>query len=163
MHIQVLLLLFFMSSLPVSEAQSDVRESEVLRGIVFMRTEGLGMIELFYKHSRNKPVRDICLRIKAYYEQTQPAMLELCKGKNLQLSERELHVILEYLEKNFETYSSEKEQEYLQLCEEHINKSIQVYTSLVQDRKWESVSYFSFQALPELFNLKQELRKIRKL
>src|SRR5690606_41826069 len=108
-------------------------------------------------------VRDIWILIKAYYEHTQPAMLELCKGKNLQLSERELHVILEYLEKNFETYSSEKEQEYLQLCEEHINKSIQVYTSLVQDRKWESVSYFSFQALPELFNLKQELRKIRKL
>lgn len=163
MYVQaLLLLLLFIVPLPRTEAQSDAREHEVLRTLVFMRTEGLGMIELLSTHSKNKNTLELCHRIKRYYTETQPATVELCQGKDLRLSEEEVDLILGSLEKGFENYDAKKENDYLQLCEEHINKSIAFYTQLVQDRKWENLTYFSFTALPELFNLQQEIRKLTK-
>lgn len=163
MYIQAFILFFlFIVPIPRSEAQHEQVESRVLRNIVFMRTEGLGMVELFYNYSKDKRIRALCGRIKSYYRSTQAEAVDLCAGKDLQLSEAEFEMILGRLRRGFERYDSQKEGAYLQICEEHINKSIALYTQLIQDGSWEDISYFSFKALPELFNLQQEIRKVRK-
>ena len=163
MNIEVWALLFlFIIPMPRSEAQSDPREYDVLRTIVFMRTEGLGMIDLLHSHSHNKEIKALCLRMKSYYTETQAGAVELCKGKDLQLSEKDVDVLLDRWKKGFENYNVERESDYLQLFEEHINKSIQLYAELVQEQRWEDITHFSFKALPELFNLQQKIRKIKK-
>lgn len=155
--------LIFLFIVPVSgpEAQINMQEADVLRTIVFVRTEGLGMTELFYAHTRNKKIRTLCQRMKSYYINTQPVIIEICRGKDLKLVEKDLELILDDLKKDFLGYKVEKENDYLLMCEEHVNKSIQLYTKLVQEQQWEDISYFSFEALPELFNLQQEIRKLR--
>ncbi|ERJ57291.1 hypothetical protein [Sphingobacterium paucimobilis] len=163
MYIQAFVLFFlFIVPIPRTEAQNEQVEGRVIRNIVFMRTEGLGMAELFYSHSKDKKIRELCSRIKSYYTATQPDAVELCTGKNLQLAESEFELLYGRLQKGFEGYDSQKEGAYLEVCEDHINKSITFYTQLVQDAASEDISYFSFKALPELFNLQQEIRKVRK-
>ncbi|SKB39210.1 hypothetical protein SAMN05660841_00225 [Sphingobacterium nematocida] len=163
MNIEVWALLFlFIIPTPRSEAQSDPRENEVLRTIVFMRTEGLGMIDLLNQHTHNKEVKALCVRMKTYYVETQPETVELCRGKDLQLDEKDVDLLLSRLKKGFENYKPERDSDYLLLFEEHINKSIQLYAEIVQEQRWENISHFSFTALPELFNLQQEIRKLKK-
>ncbi|TDQ80005.1 hypothetical protein [Sphingobacterium yanglingense] len=163
MYIQAFVLFFlFIVPIPRSEAQNEEVENSVIRNIVFMRTEGLGMAELFYNHSKDKKIRELCSRIKSYYTATQPDAVALCSGKDLQLAEAEFELLYGRLQKGFEGYDAKKEGAYLEVCEEHINKSIAFYTQLVQDGAWEDISYFSFKALPELFNLQQEMRKLKK-
>lgn len=163
MNVQVFVLLILLVAPFFSpEGQPYTQESDVLRTIIFMRTEGLGTAELFEVNTRNKNNRVLCQRMKSYYSNTQPALIEICRGKDLQLSDKDVEVLLSRLKRSFEGYKDEKENDYLLLCEAHVNKSIQLYTKLVQDHRWEHISYFSFIALPELFNLKQEIRKLKK-
>lgn len=163
MYFQILAVLcFFISPVSRGAAQNDVRELQVVRNIVFMRTEGLGMIELLAKHCSDKQIQNVCARVKKYYVDTQPAMLELCKGMDLQLSKDDMASILETLEKGFENYDPTRNLDYLKICEEHVNRSIKIYASLAKEDRWNHVTYFSFKALPELFNLQQEIRKIKR-
>ncbi|MDR2283611.1 MAG: hypothetical protein LBE37_10395, partial [Sphingobacterium sp.] len=129
MYIQAFVLFFlFIVPIPRSEAQNEQVESRVLRNIVFMRTEGLGMVELFHSHSKDKKIRELCNRIKSYYTATQPDAVALCAGKNLQLDQAEFELLYGRLQKGFEGYDVQREGAYLEICEGHINKSIAFYT-----------------------------------
>ncbi|HCU46591.1 MAG TPA: hypothetical protein DF610_18840, partial [Sphingobacterium sp.] len=58
-----------------------------------MRTEGLVMTQLMEKHTTDKQMLLLCKRIKNYYKTTQPILLEIVKGKTLQLDQRQFDQI----------------------------------------------------------------------
>jgi hypothetical protein len=149
--------------LQVSElhAQQLSQEEVILTNIVFMRTEGLVMTQLLEQKSKNKKVLAICKRARRYYIQTQPTLLEVLKGKMLALDARQFEDISKEAEKKFDKYSVKNEGQWVRLYQDHIQNAIRTYSLLLQERKWASVTYFSFLALPELINLQEEVKKLK--
>lgn len=163
MYFHIITLFYFViSPLAMGAAQNDLRELKVVRNIVFMRTEGLAMVELLAKHCSDKRIQKICNRSTKYYKDTQPVLLELCKGMDLKLSKEDMESLFELLENGFKNYDHTRELDYLLIYEEHVNRSIKIYAELAKENRWDQLAYFSLKALPELFNLKQEMRKIIK-
>lgn len=131
----------------------DLNYENTLRDIVFMRTEGLVMTQLMEKHTKNKEMLLLCKRVKEYYQKTQPILLEIVKGKTLDLDEEQFVQIWKAGEKAFQNYDEKTQKEWNSLFATHINACVQAYTQLLQERQDDDISYFSFQALPELVNL----------
>lgn len=160
MKFYVLLVIVSICGLPFSPGQVEVNEINTIREIVFIRTEGLTLAEQVQTTTKDQAVSLFCRLIKDYYKDTQPAMLELCQDKELSLSTTDFDVIYKDIEKRLYVDHHLKDSHYLLLCDEHINRSIAFYTEIAKDGRWEKVSYFSFIALPQLFNIKKELEKI---
>jgi len=161
MIIRVLTFIFCFFYMYYGDIKGQTTQNDILRDIVFIRVQGLGMAELFYDNTSSESIKQICIRLKSYYKDTQSAMLVLCNGKDLKLSSTDADIILGDLKKGLETNNLHKEQDYLLLCEAHINSSISFYVTLAKQEYWNDIAHFSFLALPELFNLKQEISKIR--
>ena len=162
MHISFLLcsVLTLLQLYPL-QLQQVSQEETVLINIVFMRTEGLLMTQLLEQKSKNKNIVAICKRAKNYYVHTQPILVEVIKGKALPLDQYQFEEISKEAEKRFENYNDKNESEWIRMYQDHIQNSLRTYSLLLQGREWSSVTYFSFQALPELINIDQELKKIK--
>lgn len=142
-------------------SQQVTQEEAIFANIVFMRTEGLLMTQLLEQKSKNKKVLAVCKRAKQYYMQTQPILIEVVSGKVLPLDEKQFEYMAEEAEKRFQDYDIKNEGKWIRLYQDHIQNAIQAYTFLLQNRAWPSVTYFSFQALPELINLEKEFKKLK--
>jgi hypothetical protein len=142
--------LLFQSSAVISQ---DYKDEHTLRDIVFMRTEGLVMAQLMEKHSKNKEILLLCKRIKSYYKDTQPILLEIIKGKTIDLDDSQFEQIWNAGEKSFAYYSEESASKWNKLFLEHINACVNAYTQLLRERQDDDIAYFTFRALPELVNL----------
>lgn len=134
-------------------AQNNNKDEHILRDIVFMRTEGLVMTQLMEKHSKNKYMLLLCKRIKNYYKDTQPILLEIIKGKTIGVDQSQFEQIWKAGENSFAYYSDESENKWNKLFLEHINASVNAYTKLLQERQDDDIAYFTFRALPGLVNL----------
>ncbi|UPZ35375.1 hypothetical protein MUB18_14795 [Sphingobacterium sp. PCS056] len=154
----ITIFLLLQSSALISQ---DLNDENTLRDIVFMRTEGLVMTQLMEKHTTDKQMLLLCKRIKDYYKTTQPILLEIVKGKTLQLDQRQFDQIWKAGEKSFENYNEKNKKQWKLLFEQHIHACVQAYTKLLQERQDDDISYFSFQALPELVNLADACKQMQ--
>lgn len=136
------------------------QEEAILTNIVFMRTEGLLMTQLIEQKSKSKKVLSLIRRAKRYYTDTQPLLVEVTKGKTLALDQKQFEYISKEAEKRFQNYDIKNESYWIKLYQNHIQSCIRLYSLLLQEREWASVTYFSFHALPELINLEHELVKL---
>lgn len=162
-HMRIPLLLFFISAFLYAKPQQlkqVSQEEAILTKIVFMRTEGLLMTQLIEQNSKNKKVLSAIKRAKRYYTETQPILVEVIKGKALALDQKQFEYISKEAEKRFQNYDIKNESHWIKLYQSHIQNCIRSYSLLLQERKWASVTYFSFYALPELINLDQEFIKL---
>ncbi|UIR57364.1 hypothetical protein LZQ00_05980 [Sphingobacterium sp. SRCM116780] len=159
LNIIVLTLLVSLQSFSLGQQQQQKKET-VLRDIVFMRTEGLIMTQMMEKHSKNKNMLAICKRAKSYYTSTQPMLLEITKGKALDLDKRQFEQIWKEAEKSFQKYTIKNEDEWNRMYEGHIHACIRAYSLLVQEQQWPDIAYFSFHALPGLINLEEAFKQL---
>nr|WP_315395312.1 hypothetical protein [uncultured Sphingobacterium sp.] len=146
----ITIFLLFQSSAVISQ---DYKDEHILRDIVFMRTEGLVMTQLMEKHSKNKDILVLCKQIRNYYKNTQPILVDIIKGKTIDLDQNQFEQIWKAGEKSFLYYSDESESKWNKLFLEHINASVNAYTKLLRERQDDDIAYFTFRALPELVNL----------
>ncbi|AIM37131.1 hypothetical protein ACFX5U_09870 [Sphingobacterium sp. SG20118] len=162
MNIQVYLWIVLSSflSMPAVSQQGTTEES-MLRNIVFMRTEGLIMTQFMEKYSKDKKILMLCNSAKDYYEKTQPTLLEVVKGKSLDLDKGQFEQIWKAAQKSFETYDVKNQAIWNSLYEEHVQASIRAYMMLLQEREWPDVTYFALEALPGLINLQEEFTKLK--
>lgn len=143
-----------------NQLQRISEEESALRDIVFMRTKGLLMTQMLEKKSKNKHILKICKQLKVYYIQTQPQLLAVTQGKDLKLDESQFATIAKEVAKKFENYNINREDKWIDIYKYHIHNSIRVYSLFLKRREWLSVTYFSFEALPELINLELEFNKL---
>lgn len=137
----------------------DARQDETLRTIVFVRTEGLLLIQLLQQHTKDKKLLGLCKRIIHYYKETQSDLLKACKGKDLQLSKQQFEYIQKDLQTQLLTNGMLNDSICMVYFREHISKSIQMYSLILKEGKGDDISYFSFRALPQLLNINEELNK----
>ncbi len=154
----LLLIIMVFSSFVNKAGQRAPSQEEVIRNIVFMRSEGLSMTLLLLDSSEDRILLDIGNRVKSYYEWTQEETLNLCKGKHLNLSSDQFDLLYSRLQKSLVSGGKKSQYDYLQIYNDHITKNIAYYMNLLKDRKYDEVTYFSLKALPELFNIQQEVK-----
>jgi uncharacterized lipoprotein YehR (DUF1307 family) len=142
-------------------AKDDQAASDIVRKIVMVRTEGLAIAEVLWTYSEDPAVRQISKQIIEYYKSTHPTFLRICKGRSLMLNEQDYRNIWTNLENKIDYYDPQIEQKLLALSMENTTISIELYSSLIRNQRWHDIAVFSFEALPELFNiaggLEQEL------
>lgn len=149
----ITIFLLFQSSALISQ---DIKNESTLRNIVFMRTEGLVMTQLMEQHSKDKQMLSLCKRIKSYYKNTQPILLDIVKGETLDLEKSQFDAIWKAGTASFANYNEKTEKDMNLMFEEHINASVNAYTALLKEGLEDDVTYFSFRALPGLVNLAEE-------
>ena len=161
MFIRILLItlsLFFNHNQKLDGA--EFTKEEVIRNMVFMRAEGLHFSESLYKHTQNNLIKRVCKRVQKYYNQTQPAFLRLCTAKELGLAEEQVLLIFSRVDSCFKQYAVDREAEFLSQIQELNTRSLSYHAHLLQNRKWEDVAVYSFQVLPELMNLQNDITNL---
>lgn len=156
----LLLIITLVSPLVNKAGQRAPSQEEVIRNIVFMRSEGLSMTLLLLDRSQGSSLMDIGNRVKSYYEWTQEETLNLCKGKQLNLSSDQFDLLYSRLQKGLLSGGEKTEYDYLKIYDDHITKNIAYYMNLLKERKYDEVTYFSLRALPELFNIQKEVKTL---
>lgn len=156
----LLLIITLVSPLLNKAGQQALSQEEVIRNIVFMRSEGLSMTLLLLDRSKDRSVLHVGNRVKSYYQWTQEETLNLCKGKKLNMSSDQFDLLYSRLQNGLIRGGEKTEYDYLKIYDDHITKNIAYYMSLLKERKYDDVTYFSLIALPELFNIQQELKML---
>lgn len=154
-----ILIIILISNVACQRSEKDDREASALvRKLVMVRTEGLALAELLWNNSEDPAVKQISGQIIEYYQSTHPLFLQICKGRKLMLREHDYQNIWTNLQNKIDTYDPQIEQKLIALSIENIQISMELYNQAIHDQRWEDILVFSFEALPELFNIMDELR-----
>lgn len=156
----VFLLLVTVSSC-TNGGKLDDKELLVMQELVLLRTEGLALAEFVQSKSADPEVLAMCENLQRYYEETHPEFLQICTGRKIALSNSDFDLLWGKMSERFSAGNHSVETTCLQLCEENIQSSIKLYETLIQKRDWEDISYFSFLALPDLYNQQQDLQRLK--
>lgn len=140
--------------------RAEFTKEDVVRNMVFMRAEGLYFSEKLSNHTQNNLIKRICKRVQKYYSNTQPAFLRLCTAKELGLAEEQVLLIFSRIDSCFQEYTLDREAEFLSQIQELNTRSLSYHAHLLQNRKWEDVAIYSFQALPEIMNLQNDITNL---
>ncbi len=156
----LLLLIVSFSSCKMNDAAKQ-REAAIVRELVLLRTEGLALAEFVGAKSIDADVIQIGEQLRAYYQQTHPDFLQACTGSQIDLNDADFDSLWTNISDRFVSTDQSMESICLQLCDENIRASIKLYEDIIRTRESEKISYFSFIALPDLYNQQQELHKVR--
>lgn len=151
--------LLFFSSCGVGKRE---KEQAVVEKLVMLRTEGLALAEFIASNAKDSAILLMCQRIKDYYIQTHPDFLHVCAGRPMGLTERDFDELWSRIEYRLRTDCTSFGMTSLKLCEENIDTSIALHEEILEAQEWEDICYFSFVALPDLYNQRSELHSLRK-
>lgn len=141
----------------------DERELRIMRELVLLRTEGLALADFVQTKAQDPKVIAMCEELHSYYEETHPEFLQICAGRQISVSDQDFDLLWNKMSERFSIGNTSVEQTCLQLCEENICSSIRLYEEIIQKRDWEDMAYFSFIALPDLYNQQQDLEQLKVL
>ncbi|GHE35393.1 hypothetical protein GCM10017764_18340 [Sphingobacterium griseoflavum] len=144
-----------------SEDRSQERASSTIRQLVLLRTEGLALAEFVEAKSQDSDVIQMGKQLKSYYQQTHPEFLNACAGNKLDLDDSDFDSLWTSISDRFQKSNQSIENTCLYLCEENIKASINLYEEIIQQHEFEEISYFSFIALPDLYNQQEYLNNLR--
>lgn len=162
MNTKVFLLFISLLFLPQEKVNKAIYDQEdILRRLVFLRTEELYMIEILEQYTTDPQLKILCKRIKEYYKNTQPYFLKLCQDKNLNLTYEQLSSVINRVNKAFDSYHPSLDKSYLYRSQLYNNQAIEIYMQLIKQPKEVEFLNFSLIALPELINLKEEFLKAK--
>ncbi len=159
-HTILLFLIVGFSACTMDDA-SKQREAVIVRELVLLRTEGLALAEFVGSKSADADVIKVGEQLRAYYQQTHPDFLRACTGSQIDLNDADFDSLWTKINDRFVSEDQSMESLCLQLCDENIRTSIKLYEDIIRERESEKISYFSFIALPDLYNQQQQLDKIR--
>lgn len=152
------LLSVLLSACRTPDVQKEQNERFAINELLLLRTEGFALVELAHTYVDNQEISAMCQRIMAYYKDTHPDFVKLCQGKQIAVGEQDFELlwnkIIDFLENNEQGL----EGAFLDLCQDNILRSIALYEIIIQRNDWEDMSYFSFRALPDLYNQQGDLR-----
>jgi len=140
----------------------DQQDDEVVKELIYLRIEGLVLIELLKDSDKTPRAEALHRALTAYYKTTEADFVQLYQTRQLDFSPSEQDEIVKRMELVVEQHNPCAGKECLLLIQKNIRKAIQAYTTIVRERKNDDVAYFSFLALPGLFNLQQELQYMLK-
>ncbi|MFD2594670.1 hypothetical protein [Sphingobacterium griseoflavum] len=162
MRTRTILFLFMLTlSACKSEDRSQERASSTIRQLVLLRTEGLALAEFVEAKSQDSDVIQMGKQLKSYYQQTHPEFLNACAGNKLDLDDSDFDSLWTSISDRFQKSNQSIENTCLYLCEENIKASINLYEEIIQQHEFEEISYFSFIALPDLYNQQEYLNNLR--
>lgn len=156
----LLFLIVGFSSCKMDDAAKQ-REAIVVRELVLLRTEGLALAEFVGSKSLDADVIQVGKQLRTYYQQTHPDFLQACTGSQIDLNDADFDSLWTNISDRFVSADQSMESLCLQLCDENIRASIELYEDIIRTRESEKISYFSFIALPDLYNQQQQLHKVR--
>lgn len=127
------------SGKPIDNA---MKEEVVLEEIVYLRTEGLMLLEKLVDHC---PSDDECMmgaKVLNFYSETQPSLVGLCENKKLNLSLSTYEEISNEVEKLLQDSSSYYEF-LLEKLLTNLHNQKDIYLRILQDKELESLHYYT--------------------
>ncbi|WP_437920064.1 hypothetical protein [Sphingobacterium sp. LRF_L2] len=161
MRVVAFSLVFILGACEVRRDNTKAGESDVLQELVLLRTEGLIMTEYMLSNADNKEILTVCKRVKKYYTLTHPDFLRLCTGYSMELKESDFTLLWNDVHQRFIAARDSVDCFYLDCYQENIRSTIALYENLIRRQESEGISYFSFVALPDLYNQYDEFAAMR--
>lgn len=157
-HILIIILL---GSILQGCQNKDVVRAEnelfTINELLLLRTEGLILAERATHYTKNKEIQRMCHRIKNYYRTTHPDFVDLCKDRIIGVEEKDVDQLWIKIDNYLYEQQDNIETAFVNLCNDNILRSIALYEIIITRDDWEDISYFSYQALPELYHQQEEL------
>lgn len=145
----------FNTAVPTSEG-----EQLAINQLILLRTEGLILAEMVHERTERDEIRKMCKKIIAYYQDTHPGFLEICENRIIAVQSKDFDSLWNKTNDFMDTSGYDMEETFINLYQNNIERSITLYEVIIQSNDWEDISYFSFLALPHLYNQQQELRAL---
>lgn len=132
------------------------KSHEEMKDLIYLRIEGLLLLELLQNSDTTDSYLEFQESLTNYYNDTQQQFLKLSLEQSLNFNSLQQEEMVEQIGLILKQNSSCETSQCLILIQNNISKSIQAYTQIVQNNQHDQLSYFSFLALPQLFNIQEE-------
>ncbi len=153
----VVALLIVASCTEPSPPASDTHAVLAINELVALRTEGLTLAEIAASTARDEQVNQTIGRIKAYYADTHPAFLDVCKGQLIVLGQRDFDRIWMTAQGQVLAPGACTDETFLALYIANTAKTIAVYERVLREQEPGGLYLFALQALPGLHSQQDEI------
>lgn len=156
-HALALALLLSASCTERRPEANDVHRTLDINELVSLRTEGLALAEIAASTSSDAQVRQAIGQIRAYYQDTHPAFLEICRGQLIVLEQRDFDMIWMNAQGQVLAPGQCAEEIFLSLYVANTAKKIAVYERVLREPQAQGLYLFALQALPGLYSQQEEI------
>lgn len=118
------------------------KESIALENIVYLRTEGLMLLEKLVDHCPTNKDCMVGMKIMHFYSDTQPSLIGLCENKELNLSMSTYHEINSEVERLIQDSSSYYEF-LLEKLLTNLHNQKSFYLQVLEDQELSNLHYYT--------------------